>query len=326
MKGLASPLYVEEEDIMRILKVPDIKHLLFEIRHMSRYIKEEFLFKVGLSFHARAIITQLLRDQKASKEKIISLETLIAEKEAALSGSEPSKVIEDFKKFIAFKTIIQDHVQEGRNHIYDIEVKALEQQCIEDGFIRGFLKGVHLIQRKTGVQVEGVTPSQALYDFSSGFDGDEIESEIQKAFNLDVDDETVLDLSEVICQSFLDGINLCGKGDGLAELRASYGGLAKLRALGDDSAKVRASDGGSVKARSSGSGPARVRAYGGGPAKVRWRSGETPAVVRQNSNSGQGGARRLELSSFSSFFSLGFDPLFKRKWGSIYRTLEWHGL
>ncbi|KAH0470661.1 hypothetical protein IEQ34_000384 [Dendrobium chrysotoxum] len=146
---------------------------------------------------ARATITQLLKDQKASKEKIVSLEakdkrsrTLIAEKEAALSGSELSKVIEDFKKSIAFKTIIQDHVQEARDHIYDIEVKALEQQCIEDGFIRGFLKGVHLMQRKTGVQVEGVTPSQALDDFPSGSDGDEIEIELHKATDLDVDDET----------------------------------------------------------------------------------------------------------------------------------------
>ncbi|KAH0457758.1 hypothetical protein IEQ34_013073 [Dendrobium chrysotoxum] len=234
MKDLPSPLHVQEEDIMRILKVSDIEHLLFEVRHMSRYTEEEFLFKVGLSFHAgrsdakmlkptskapeplaptskvaskrpvrgedpqaRATITQLLKDQKASKEKIASLEakdkrswTLIAEKEAALSGSEPSKVIEDFKKSIAFKTIIQDHVQEARDHIYDIEVKALEQRCIEDGFIRGFLKGVRLMQRKTGVQVEGVTPSQASDDFPSGSDGDEIESELQKAFDLDVDDET----------------------------------------------------------------------------------------------------------------------------------------
>ncbi|KAH0470452.1 hypothetical protein IEQ34_000175 [Dendrobium chrysotoxum] len=205
MKDLPSPLHVEEEDIMRILKVPDIEHLLFEVRHMSRYIEEEFLFKVGLSFHAgrsdanilkpaskaRAIITQLLKDQKASKEKVVSLEArdkrshiLIAEKEVALSGSEPSKVIEDFKKSIAFKTIIQDHVQGARDHIYDIEVKALEQQCIEDGFIRGFLKG-------TGVQVEGVTPCQASDDFPSGSDGDKIESELQKAFDLDMDDETV---------------------------------------------------------------------------------------------------------------------------------------
>ncbi|KAH0449550.1 hypothetical protein IEQ34_020242 [Dendrobium chrysotoxum] len=236
MKDLPSPLHVEEEDIMRILKVPDIEHLLFEVRHMSRYIEEEFLFKVGMLFHAgrsdakmlkptskvleplaptskvaskrsargedqqvlkkkrleeaRATITQLLKDQKASKEKIASLEakdkrsrTLIAEKEAALSGSEPSKVIEDFKKSIAFKTIIQDHVQEARDHIYDIE-------CIEDGFIWGFLKGVRLMQRKTGVQVEGVTPSHASDDFPSGSNGDEIESELQKAFDLDVDDET----------------------------------------------------------------------------------------------------------------------------------------
>ncbi|KAH0470751.1 hypothetical protein IEQ34_000474 [Dendrobium chrysotoxum] len=208
MKELPSPLHVEEEDIMRILKVPDIEHLLFEVRHMSRYIEEELLFKVGLSFHAgrsdanilkpaskaRATITQLLKDQKASKEKVVSLEArdkrshiLIAEKEVALSGSEPSKVIEDFKKSIAFKTIIQDHVQEARDHIYDIEVKALEQQCIEDGFIRGFLKGV-LKDRSSSRRCD---PLSGFNDFPSGSDGDEIESELQKAFDLDMDDETV---------------------------------------------------------------------------------------------------------------------------------------
>ncbi|KAH0465388.1 hypothetical protein IEQ34_005491 [Dendrobium chrysotoxum] len=164
MKDMSSFLHVEEKDIMRILKVPDIEHLLFEVRHMSRYIEEEFLFKMGLSFHAGRSDAKMLKP---------TFKTLIAEKEAALFGSEPSKVIEDFKKSIAFKTIIQDHVQEARDHIYDIEVKALKQQCIEDGFIRGFLKG-----RKTGVQVEGS-------------DGDEIESELQKAFDLDVDDETI---------------------------------------------------------------------------------------------------------------------------------------
>ncbi|KAH0453811.1 hypothetical protein IEQ34_018135 [Dendrobium chrysotoxum] len=89
--------------------------------------------------------------------------------------------------FIAFKNIIHDHVQDARDHIYDIEVKALEQQCIEDGFIRGFLKGVRLMQ----VQVEGVTPSQASDDFPLGSGGNEIESELQKAFDLDVDDETI---------------------------------------------------------------------------------------------------------------------------------------
>ncbi|KAH0449598.1 hypothetical protein IEQ34_020290 [Dendrobium chrysotoxum] len=52
MKDLPASLHVHEEDIMRILKVSDIEHLLFEVRHMSRYTEEEFLFKVGLSFHA----------------------------------------------------------------------------------------------------------------------------------------------------------------------------------------------------------------------------------------------------------------------------------
>ncbi|KAH0455205.1 hypothetical protein IEQ34_015237 [Dendrobium chrysotoxum] len=244
MKDLPAPLHVGEEDIMRILKVSDIEHLLFEWLRLGieltdalnewnsefvkiKYLQGEFKWKYdhktreanileeelsecrtelantmqSISLQnrqadqhqidlaeARTIITQLLKYQKASKEKIVSLEaknkrsqTLIAEKEAAFSGSESSKIIEDFKKSIAFKTIIQDHVQEARDHIYDIKVKALEQQCIEDGFIRGFLKGVRLMQRKTG----------ALDDFPSGSDGDEIESEFHKAFDLDVDNETV---------------------------------------------------------------------------------------------------------------------------------------
>ncbi|KAH0449796.1 hypothetical protein IEQ34_020488 [Dendrobium chrysotoxum] len=92
-------------------------------------------------------------DQRASVEKVTALEaenkrsqTLIAEKDAALTGFESSRVIKDFKKSIAFKIIIQDHIQEARDHIYEVEVKALEQQCLDDGFIRGFLKGVRLMQ------------------------------------------------------------------------------------------------------------------------------------------------------------------------------------
>ncbi|KAH0459886.1 hypothetical protein IEQ34_010549 [Dendrobium chrysotoxum] len=54
------------------------------------------------------------------------------------------------------------------------------------------------MQRKTGVEVEGLTASQASDDFPSGSDGDEIESELQKAFALEADDEVVLDLSEAV--------------------------------------------------------------------------------------------------------------------------------
>ncbi|KAH0469294.1 hypothetical protein IEQ34_002526 [Dendrobium chrysotoxum] len=149
MRDLPAPLHVGEEDIMRLLKVPNVEHLLYEVRYLNKYIEEEFLFK-----------------------------------EAALTSFESASVIDDIKKSIAFKIIIQDHVQEARDHIYEVEVKALEQQCLDDGFIRGFLKG-------TGVEVEGLTPSQASDDFPPGSDGDEIESELQKAFALEADDEVV---------------------------------------------------------------------------------------------------------------------------------------
>ncbi|KAH0461748.1 hypothetical protein IEQ34_009323 [Dendrobium chrysotoxum] len=277
MRDLPAPLHVGEEDIMRLLKVPDVEHLLYKVRYLNKYIEEEFMFKVGLSFHpgrsdarmlkptfkvpespapvpkaaskrqlsrcteleaeltralnewnvkfvkikylqgeykrkygqetreakvdlerAQAMIIQLREDQRASGEKVAVLEaenkryqTHIAEKEAALTSFESLRVIEDFKKSIAFNIIIQDHVQEAHDHIYEIEVKALEQQCLDDGFIRGFLKGVHLIQQKIGVEVEEMTHSQASDDFPPGSDGDEIESEQQKVFALEADDEVV---------------------------------------------------------------------------------------------------------------------------------------
>ncbi|KAH0456394.1 hypothetical protein IEQ34_014301 [Dendrobium chrysotoxum] len=177
MRDLSAPLHVGEEDIMRLLKVPDVEHLLYEVCYLNKYIEEEFLFK-GTCYD-----TQLHEDQRASVEKVTALEaenkrsqTLIAEKEDALTGFESSRVIKDFKKSIAFKIIIQDHVQEARDHIYEVEVKALEQQCLDDGFIRGFWKGVRLMHRKTGVE---------------GSDGDEIKSELQKAFALEANDEVV---------------------------------------------------------------------------------------------------------------------------------------
>ncbi|KAH0452649.1 hypothetical protein IEQ34_019948 [Dendrobium chrysotoxum] len=156
LKDLPTPLHVGEEDIMRILKVPDNEHLLYKVCYLSKYIKEEFLFKVGLSFYAGRSDVKMLRKSSRVLELPIPI----------------------LKKSIAFKTIIQDHVQEARDHIYDVEVKALEQQCIDEGFIWGFLKGDPLVQQKTGVTVEGLTPSQASSDPTSDSDSDEIKSEL----------------------------------------------------------------------------------------------------------------------------------------------------
>ncbi|KAH0470555.1 hypothetical protein IEQ34_000278 [Dendrobium chrysotoxum] len=164
MWDLLAPLHVGEEDIMRLLKDPDVGHLLYKVRYLNKYIEEEFLLK-----RAQAMITQLHEDQKASVEKVAVLEaenkrshTLITEKEAALTSFESSR----------------DRIQEARDHIYEIEVKALEQQYIDEGFTQSFLKGVHLVRQKTAVEVKGLTPSQASNDSPLNSDGDEIESEL----------------------------------------------------------------------------------------------------------------------------------------------------
>ncbi|KAH0470739.1 hypothetical protein IEQ34_000462 [Dendrobium chrysotoxum] len=168
MRDMLAPLYVGEEDIMRILKFPDIKYLSYEVRYLNKYIEEEFLFRVKLSFHAGRL------DARMFKPSFKVLEP-------------PALASKDFKKSISFKTVIQDRVQEARDHIYEIEVKAFEQQYIDEGFIRGFMKGICFIE----VEVKGLTPNQASYDSPPYSDGDEIKSELQKAFALEVDDEIV---------------------------------------------------------------------------------------------------------------------------------------
>ncbi|KAH0457088.1 hypothetical protein IEQ34_014995 [Dendrobium chrysotoxum] len=113
---------------------------------------------------------------------------MLSEKEAQQL---PFVVIEEFKKSYAFKIIIEDHVQEALNHIYDVEVKALEAECAEDGFIRGFMKGIRAVQCKTGAEIEGLTPSQASSDPSSDSSGEELESELQQAFSLEEEEDDI---------------------------------------------------------------------------------------------------------------------------------------
>ncbi|KAH0449729.1 hypothetical protein IEQ34_020421 [Dendrobium chrysotoxum] len=87
---------------------------------------------------------------------------------------------------------LQDHLQEREITNLDIEaisLKAdLERQSLEEGFTRGFLKGVRLVHGKTGVDIEGLTPSQASEDSSLDSDDEDIESELKKALFSDDDD------------------------------------------------------------------------------------------------------------------------------------------
>ncbi|KAH0460185.1 hypothetical protein IEQ34_010848 [Dendrobium chrysotoxum] len=206
LKELPVPLHIGAEDLLRILKLPDLDALHYEVRYLSRYVDEEYLFKVGLSTQvgrshaqmlkksarvsevAQATIKQQEKAQQVLEAENERLQSVLSEKEAQQL---PSAVIEEFKKSYAFKIIIEDHIQEARSHIYDVEVKALEAECVEDGFIRGFMKGVRTVHRKTGAEIEGLTPSQASSDASSDSGGEELESELQRAFALEEDEDDV---------------------------------------------------------------------------------------------------------------------------------------
>ncbi|KAL0904917.1 hypothetical protein M5K25_027081 [Dendrobium thyrsiflorum] len=269
LKELLVPLHIGPEDLLKILKLPDLDALQYKVRYLSRYIDEEYLFKVGLSTQVGRSYAQMLKksvkvpeavphknhskrpgseedlqapkkkkvdeiltvvsksprispsksyipedvlkhqcvgrrraeelakylhgeykkkydakikEMKAMKEQLAEcrteldnmitsaslhnqqmddlhielvdaqttinqqmkdqqileyekkrLQSLLSEKEAQQL---PSTVIEEFKKSFAFKIIIEDHIQEAHNHIYDVEEKALEAECMEKGFIR----------------------------------------------------------------------------------------------------------------------------------------------------------------------------------------------
>ncbi|PKU71764.1 hypothetical protein MA16_Dca008293 [Dendrobium catenatum] len=81
--------------------------------------------------------------------------------------------------------------KEALNHIYDDEVKALEAKCMEHGFIKGFMKGMHAVQRKIGAEIKGLTPSEASGDPSSDSGGEELESELQKVVSLEEDEDDI---------------------------------------------------------------------------------------------------------------------------------------
>ncbi|KAH0453959.1 hypothetical protein IEQ34_018283 [Dendrobium chrysotoxum] len=110
MKDLPKPLHIGEEGILKILNVLGIEHLLYEVLYLNKFIEEEFMLKVGLSFQAGRSNARLLKKFSKVLSHVPQLQ----------------RVIEDFKKFITFKIIIQDHVLETHDHLYDVEVKSLE--------------------------------------------------------------------------------------------------------------------------------------------------------------------------------------------------------
>ncbi|KAH0460256.1 hypothetical protein IEQ34_010919 [Dendrobium chrysotoxum] len=210
LKELPIPLHIKAEDLLRILKLSDLDALHYEVRYLSRYIDKEYLFKVELSTQAGRSHAQILKKsarvpevvpqknhskRPGSEEELVEAQAMIKQQKKTQqileAENERLQIIEEFKKSYAFKIIIEDHIQEARSHIYDVGVKALEAECAEDGFIRSFMKGVRTVHCKTGAEIEGLTPSQASGDASSDSGGEELESELQRAFALEEDEDDV---------------------------------------------------------------------------------------------------------------------------------------
>ncbi|KAH0455699.1 hypothetical protein IEQ34_015731 [Dendrobium chrysotoxum] len=191
MRELPIPLHFGAEELLKILKFSDIDTLHYEVRYLSRYIDEEYLFKVGLSTQAGRSHAQMLKKSVKISEVAVQSSKIPPKRPGSEDNVQTVKKKRMEEKSVAFKIIVEDHIQEARNHIYDVEVKALEADCMEEGFIRGFMKGVRAVQRKTGAEIDGLTPSQASGDPSSDSGGEEIESELQKAFSLEEDEDDI---------------------------------------------------------------------------------------------------------------------------------------
>ncbi|KAH0452842.1 hypothetical protein IEQ34_017166 [Dendrobium chrysotoxum] len=61
LKELPVPLHIGAEDLLKILKLPDLDALHYEVCYLSRYIDEEYLFKMGLSTQAGRSHAQILK-------------------------------------------------------------------------------------------------------------------------------------------------------------------------------------------------------------------------------------------------------------------------
>ncbi|KAH0456748.1 hypothetical protein IEQ34_014655 [Dendrobium chrysotoxum] len=170
LKELPIPLHIGVEDLLKILKLSNIDTLQYEVCYLSRYVNEEYLFKVGLS-------TQVGRSHAHMLKKSAKVtEAVIQPSKASLKRPRNESDPQAYMK--------------NRVEVEEILV-VTSKECMEEGFIRGFMKGVRLVNRKTGAEVEGLTPSQASVDAPSDSDGDEIESELHKAFDLNEDDADI---------------------------------------------------------------------------------------------------------------------------------------
>ncbi|KAH0458379.1 hypothetical protein IEQ34_013694 [Dendrobium chrysotoxum] len=201
LKELPSSLHVGEKDILRILIFSETESLQQELCYISQCVAEECLFKVGLSIQAgRSNATQLKNFEKVHKTTSTTFKRSAchpSEGQRVTNSSSPKnrkindKVIllrDDGGSMEAARLPTIDPVSLDS----DIDARSsrihIPEKSLEEGFTRSFLKGVRLVHRKTGVDIEGLIPNQASEDSSPNSGDEDIESELKKALFSDDDD------------------------------------------------------------------------------------------------------------------------------------------
>ncbi|KAH0467440.1 hypothetical protein IEQ34_004678 [Dendrobium chrysotoxum] len=173
LKELSSSLHVGEEDVLRILNFFNTVSLQQELCYIRRCMMEECLFKVGIYTQAgRSHVIQLKKFVNVHETTSSTLKHSVSHplEVCNLSPRDPS------------------HVQEAYEKLFNVEVKDLELQSLEQGFTRGFLKGVWLVHCRTRVEIEELTPSQASGNSSLDSSNEDIQSELKKILFSNDDD------------------------------------------------------------------------------------------------------------------------------------------
>ncbi|KAH0467255.1 hypothetical protein IEQ34_004493 [Dendrobium chrysotoxum] len=123
LKELPVPLHIGAEDLLRILKLPDLDALHYEVRYLSRYVDEEYLFKVGLSTQAGRSHAQML------KKSARVLEVVPQKNHSKRPGSEEGLQVSRKKRADEVLTVVSKGPRASPSKSY-IPEDVLNHQCI----------------------------------------------------------------------------------------------------------------------------------------------------------------------------------------------------
>ncbi|KAH0450224.1 hypothetical protein IEQ34_020916 [Dendrobium chrysotoxum] len=133
LKELPVPLHIGADDLLKILKLPDFDTLHYEVHYLSRYIYEEYLFKVGLSTQAGRSHVQMLK-KSAKVSEAVPQPSKVPSKRPGSEGDLWSSILisslNDWNnEFVKVKYLRGEYKKKYDGKVK--EMKAVEEQLVE---------------------------------------------------------------------------------------------------------------------------------------------------------------------------------------------------